>query len=80
MAFKRVLSCRSELTGSVKWPSRAHDDANAAPPASSTTICRRRAIDLDDFCRVGRNQSLGSGPDPIRDYLVNLDYNHDEFS
>jgi hypothetical protein len=29
--------------------------------------------------RIGRNQSLGGGPDPIRDYLVDPDYNHDEF-
>ena len=38
-----------------------------------------RSIDLDDSCRVGRNQLLGSGSDPIPNYLVDLDYNHDEF-
>jgi hypothetical protein len=28
--------------------------------------------------RIGGNQSLGGGPDPIRDYPVDVDYNHDE--
>jgi hypothetical protein len=29
--------------------------------------------------RIGRNQSLGGGSDPIRDHLVDAEYNHDGF-
>jgi hypothetical protein len=64
----------SGFVGGGKWlsPSEARAAFSVRWPVGRR-ICGTEHMTI----RIGRSQSLGGGPDPIRDDLVDAEYNHD---